>query len=81
MIDDSTKNSARWMMEKIAHNHGVTYLDLISERRGRKLLSVRYQAIKEIRDKFTLSTPQLGELFHRAHSTILNALKKVDESK
>jgi chromosomal replication initiation ATPase DnaA len=61
----------------VAHQHGLTYGDIIGKSRQRKITAARFDAIvavKIARPEITLH--QLGRLFRRDHTSAFWALRK-----
>jgi chromosomal replication initiation ATPase DnaA len=64
---------------EVARDHGVTFDDIVSERRDKFIVSARTAAIKKVRASFSnLSLTQIGRVFNRDHTTILYNLRKPD---
>ena len=64
----------------VAAHFNVTCIDLISERRTANLVRPRQLAMYLAKKLTTRSTPQIGRQFgDRDHSTVLHAIRKVDE--
>jgi chromosomal replication initiation ATPase DnaA len=59
----------------IAKGHGYTLNDILGPSRTKPLVSVRLECIKTFRDR-GLSTPQIGRILNRDHTTIVHALNK-----
>lgn len=63
--------------EVLAGFEGVTWADIISARRDRRLIKPRHACMKAVYDeRKDLSSPTLGRIFKRDHSSILHAVKK-----
>jgi chromosomal replication initiation ATPase DnaA len=59
----------------VAADYGYTLDDILGPRRTKHLVSVRLECIKTFRDR-GLSTPQIGRILNRDHTTICHALNK-----
>jgi chromosomal replication initiation ATPase DnaA len=59
----------------IAEDHGYTLNDILGHCRTKPLVAVRLECIKTFRDR-GLSTPQIGRIMNRDHTTIVHALNK-----
>ncbi|MER9355536.1 hypothetical protein NKI61_19900 [Mesorhizobium sp. M0514] len=72
------RTAAQKIIADIAHNHGLTYADLMRRNRKRRIVMVRDEAMAAVKSaKPCLSLPQLGRLFaDRDHTTILSALRR-----
>jgi chromosomal replication initiation ATPase DnaA len=60
---------------EIAKDYGYTIHDILGPRRNKALVAVRVECIKTFRDR-GLSTPQIGRIMNRDHTTICHALNK-----
>ncbi len=60
----------------IAEEHGYTVEDVLGPSRSKKLVAVRRLCILMFRERGH-STPEIGRLLNRCHTTILHALNKV----
>ncbi|AUX76810.1 MULTISPECIES: helix-turn-helix domain-containing protein [Sinorhizobium] len=57
---------------------GVTWADIISVRRDRRLVKPRHACMRAVYEKRKdLSLPRIGRIFHRDHTTVLAAVKGV----
>nr|WP_245262680.1 helix-turn-helix domain-containing protein [Ensifer sp. BR816] len=55
---------------------GVTWADIISVRRDRRLVKPRHACMRAVYEKRKdLSLPRIGRIFHRDHTTVLAAVK------
>ncbi|AFL52860.1 chromosomal replication initiation ATPase DnaA [Sinorhizobium fredii] len=55
---------------------GVTWADVISVRRDRRLVEPRHACMRAVYEKRRdLSLPRIGRIFHRDHTTVLAAVK------
>ena len=64
------------VMEVLADFPGVTWEDIISVRRDRRLVKPRHACMRAVYEKRKdLSLPRIGRIFHRDHSTVLAAVK------
>ena len=59
---------------RIAQRHGCTIEELRGPNRARRLVNARREVAIELHDKHQLSTPVIGRLLHRDHTTVLNYL-------
>ena len=59
----------------IAEPHGYTVEDIIGPSRLKHLVSVRRLCVLMLRDR-GYSTPEIGRLMNRCHTTIIHALNK-----
>ena len=60
----------------IAEPHGYTVEDILGKSRMKHLVSVRRLCVLMLRGR-GYSTPEIGRLMNRDHSTIVHALNKV----
>jgi chromosomal replication initiator protein len=70
----SRRPTARSIMAEVAREHGVAVEDLTGPSRKRSIAYVRFIAMRRIRAETKLSTPQIGKLFNRDHTTVCHAL-------
>jgi len=69
------KSVTRIVMEVLRDFPGVTWEDVLSPRRSRGLIVPRHACIKAVcEQRPDLSFPAVGKIFHRDHTTILNAI-------
>lgn len=64
----------------VAREHGFRAPDLTGPGRARKLVYARFAAIRAVKAATTLSTPQIGALFNRDHTSVLHALGTLKNS-
>lgn len=70
--------TAKAIVSQVADKYGLTFEDIIGRKRTWNLLPARLVALDEVNLKFPQwSTPQLGRLFNRDHSTIVYTLQKI----
>lgn len=55
----------------ICDEHGVTLDDVMGQRRHKSLMRARQHAWAMIRERTTMSYPEIGALFSRDHSTVI----------
>lgn len=66
------------VLEAVQRTFGVTFTDIVGERRHKKLVRARQLAAYFLRVCTPMSTPQIGwALGQRDHSTICHALERV----
>lgn len=71
----------REIQAHVCAHFGVTYLDLISDRRGRAIARPRQVAMWLARHLTVHSIPEIGRYFGgRDHTTVLHALKVVEKA-
>lgn len=71
------RKPAREIIERVAEYHRMTVGDILDQGRSRKYIEARFDAIAAVRLAYPeKSTPWLGRLFHRDHTSILHALEK-----
>lgn len=75
VIFTEKKPVTRIVMEVLKDFPGITWEDILSPRRSRGLINPRHACIKAVcAQRPDLSFPAVGRIFHRDHTTILNAL-------
>jgi chromosomal replication initiator protein len=72
--------SARQIIAQVAKDHGLTADELTGPSRKKVVVEARWTAMRTIRAETKLSTPQIGRLFHRDHTTVLHALGTLKHS-
>lgn len=65
--------SGRQIIERVARLHSLTPADISGPSRLAAHCAARWQVMRELRDK-GLSTPAIGRILNRDHSTILHGL-------
>jgi chromosomal replication initiation ATPase DnaA len=74
--------AAMTIVRLVALRRDVSPDDIIGPRRDRHLVAARYEAIRLVKDHCPhLSYPGIGRVFHRDHTSILNALGRVKKNK
>lgn len=69
------KSVTRIVMEVLRNYPGITWEDILSPRRSRGLIQPRHACMKAVcEQRPDLSFPAVGKIFHRDHTTILNAI-------
>lgn len=63
------------VISNIAMKHKLKKQDLVGPSRKREIFEARKEAIKNIRENFNLSLKEIGRIFNRDHTSIINALK------
>ncbi|MBQ8510137.1 MAG: chromosomal replication initiator protein DnaA [Clostridia bacterium] len=66
------------ILEKVAKKNGMTVDDIKSSKRNKEIAHARHIAIYLVRKLTDISLPQIGKLFKRDHTTVLNSLKTVE---
>jgi chromosomal replication initiation ATPase DnaA len=67
------QEAARERIALVAAVHGVEIPVMLGNSRQRKVVAARWGAIRFVHE-LGLSTPQIGKLFNRDHTSILHAL-------
>lgn len=67
------------IVKSVADRHHVSESELLGPGRRRALFLARAEAMAEIRRLYGDSLPQIGRLFGRDHSSVMNALKRFRE--
>ncbi|MER9937436.1 helix-turn-helix domain-containing protein [Mesorhizobium sp. M0088] len=78
VVNFTPRTKTQQIIADMAHQHGVTYADVISKSRRHHFVKARTEAIWALKDwNPSLSLPQIGRLMGgRDHTTILHALRK-----
>jgi hypothetical protein len=70
-----SKESLYELIERIAAKHGTTYAVLKSNCRSRPVVIARHEAMRAVKEmRPNMSSPELGRLFNKDHTTALYAL-------
>lgn len=67
------------IIDHIASEYGYDRHDIIGKRRFKVLVEIRCECIKFFREQ-GYSTPEIGRIMRRDHSTVLHALKKMEKA-
>jgi chromosomal replication initiator protein len=66
----------RALAERIARAHGVTYEDMMSASRLKAVTAARHAFMAELRMTYAMSTPEIGRIVGRDHTSVMHALRK-----
>jgi hypothetical protein len=73
----SLRQEMREAVANIAKIHGITYNDIMSIRRTKKVVHARQEAMYYVKMNTTWSTPQIGQFFGGMdHTTILHGVRR-----
>lgn len=65
------------IISNVARDYGFAVADILGKERGLRLCKARFAAVLAVKQAFPdYSTPRLGRLFKRDHSTIIHALRR-----
>ena len=64
------------IIDHIASEYGYDRHDVVGKRRFKVLVEIRHECIKFFRERGH-STPEIGRILNRDHSTIVHALQKM----
>lgn len=67
--------SAANIIRFVALKHRIGYWDIIGRDSRRPIVAARREAVHLVRSHCRLSTTQIGRLFHRDHTSIINLLR------
>lgn len=67
------------IISEVARRYGITEEDILSSNRSREIAVPRQLAIYLTRELCGYSTPKIGSVFGRDHSTVMHACKKTEE--
>jgi hypothetical protein len=73
--DDLTVYKPRSIIAAVALKHGLFPADLTGSCKSARYVRARQEAIWSVRQATKLSTPQIGQIFGRDHTTILYSIK------
>ena len=80
MIADTPKTEVTVdrILSIIAQRYSVSVDDLKSRKKSADIVNARHKCVYFIRKLTDLSTPQIGRIFSRDHTTVLNSIKNVE---
>lgn len=67
------------VIKKVSEATGVPVDDITGPRRHKHILRARNFAILTCRDYVGASLPAIGRVFNRDHTTVINAIRRMDE--
>lgn len=71
---------ARKLAVAVATKHGISFADLVSDRRQANLVRARQEAMWRLKRNTRLSLPQIGRILgNRDHSTILYGIRRHEQ--
>lgn len=72
--------SPREIISQVAKAHELTVEAVTGPSRKRAVVEARWEAMRRLKAETKLSTPQIGALFNRDHTTVLHALGTLKHS-
>lgn len=73
---------AEAIVREVAERHGVSYRDIVGHSRIRHIVCARYAAIRAVYAACPeMSSPRIGRLFNRDHTSILYAVGRTKHTK
>jgi len=78
MKDEETTTSAMKIISSVCTALEISYIDLLSHCRKAEIVRARHTVIYLLRDLLGLSLHNIGEIFEQDHTTILNAVRKIE---
>lgn len=73
----TTIERAKRIVEEVAWKHGISTIDLVSERRSVPLCNARHEVYYRLRTETTWSLPRIGKFIgNRDHTTVINGIKR-----
>lgn len=70
----------RHIQKEVCLEYGVTLLDMISRRKTRRVVEARQYAMWRARHETLSSYPEIGRAFDRDHTTVMRAVRKLDNA-
>jgi len=67
------------VIDAVSKSTGVTVAEIIGPRRDRHIVRARFASMAIARDYLDLSLPQIGREFNRDHTSVINALRRIDD--
>lgn len=68
--------TARQIVADVAQRYELTFDDMIGQERTRRIAHPRHHAMWEVRQRTTLSFPQIGRIFDRDHTSVLHDVRE-----
>lgn len=68
------------IVEDVARRRDVGVNEIMGRRRGAEICAARNEAMHIVRQQMKLSTPHIGRIFDRDHSTVIHALRNHAET-
>ncbi len=65
------------LIEQVAAYYGIDPREIVSHKRSKHLVRARHVCFYVMRKRFGLSYPQIGQIMHRDHSTVIYAVEKM----
>lgn len=65
----------------VAERYGVTVAEVMSRRKNKSVADARKAAMRAVSEAFGDSSPMIGRLFDRDHTTVLSALGTISKRK
>lgn len=65
------------LIEQVAAYYSLDPRDLVGHNRSKRLVRARHVCFYVMRKRFGLSYPQIGQIMHRDHSTVIYAVEKM----
>ena len=76
-VSDSEKASR--IIEDVSKEEDVTFTEMRSKFKSRRIVTARRKAVCRIREQTNLSYPQIGKIFKKHHSTIMSNIPRNKE--
>lgn len=67
------------IMAETAAKHGVTLTEISGYSRKPKIVTARWHAISRLRNELRMSLAAIGRIVNRHHTTVLYALRNMEE--
>jgi len=74
----TSKRPLARVVDAVSKSTGVTVAEIMGPRRDRNIIRARFAAMAIARDYLNLSYPQIGREFNRDHTSVINAMRRVD---
>ena len=80
MINENDRAAVTLIQTETCARFEISFAKMLGPSRRKAVVAARYEAIRAAREKTKLSTPKLGALFNRDHTSILWALGRLKKS-
>ena len=76
---DMGKTPMRRVIAEVSLTTGIRVADILGPCRERPIVRARFMAMAICREHCKASLPEIGRVFHRDPTTVLNAIRRIDD--
>lgn len=66
------------VLRDVANRNGVPVEEILGSRRTSRVAKARHEAIWRVKNATNWSLPRVGRMFHRDHSSVLHAIRRME---